>query len=102
MNFIITINDPAHLAGLTWAREQRNASLAKDEDGNTIGELVTDQDYLQWLIADNAAPDYAKQRAAAGVTDAIKAADEGDLTKLDAVRAEYEAKEGSPALALKG
>lgn len=83
MKFEITITDPAHLAGLTWAREQRNASLP------IADQLATDQDYLQWLIGDNAAPDYAKQRAAAGVTEAIKAADEGDLTKLDAVRAEY-------------
>jgi len=64
--FTVTIVDPAHLAGITAARESNNASMfpdTKDEDGNVVvdpARLETDEEYVQFVMA-NAAASYAKQ-----------------------------------------
>lgn len=48
-DFVVTITDPAHLAGITWAREQ------------AVEPLATDADYVQWVMAE-AAASYAEQQ----------------------------------------
>lgn len=64
MDFVITIDDPAHLAGISWAREQHNATLPQSpEEGAPPVEppLETDADYVQWVMA-QAAASYADQQ----------------------------------------
>lgn len=80
MDFTITVNDPVLLAGIAWAREQN-------------GQLATDQEYIAWLMS-QAFESYARDRKAAGVAAAIAEANEGDLTKLDAIRTELANKGG--------
>jgi len=82
MDFVITITDPAQLAGITWAREQRNAS---SED-----QIATDQDYIGWVMT-QAAASYARDRGNTVFAEAKVAAEGGDMTKLDEVQAEYAA-----------
>jgi len=83
-DFIVTITDPAELAGITWAREQYNASLppppvppdtvmggqampapkpAPDLEATpqTQATLDTDDAYVQWVMQ-NAAASYAVQK----------------------------------------
>lgn len=85
-DFIVTITDPEELAGITWAREQRNASLPPppvppqplppgDEPviDNTLPPeplpelpidqrpLETDEEYVQWVMG-QAAASYAVQQ----------------------------------------
>lgn len=54
-NFIITITDPADIAGITAAREAYNTGL--DEDGVPFD---TNDDYVQFVMS-RAARSYAKQ-----------------------------------------
>ncbi|NDB95998.1 MAG: hypothetical protein EBZ78_07545 [Verrucomicrobia bacterium] len=56
MTFTIEITDPSHLAGITSAREARNASLPDDSDER----LATDAEYVQFVMA-SAAESYSKQ-----------------------------------------
>lgn len=66
--FSVTINDASHLAGITAAREARNASLPQTiADPNDAEQqipnpdlIATDQDYVQFVMA-NAAESYKKQ-----------------------------------------
>ena len=64
--FTITITEPAHLAGITSAREAYNAALpgAFDSAGQPIlpapGTLATDAAYVQFVMA-KAAESYANQ-----------------------------------------
>lgn len=53
--FIVTITDPAHIAGITAAREAYNAGLAPDE-----APLATDAEYVEFVMA-RAAESYARQ-----------------------------------------
>jgi hypothetical protein len=53
--YSVTIADPAHVAGITAARETYNAAL--DEGGVP---LATNADYVQFVMA-RAAESYAKQ-----------------------------------------
>ena len=59
MTFTIEITDPAHLAGITAAREARNASLSED----SADRLNTDAEYVQFVMA-SAAESYSKQYSA--------------------------------------
>lgn len=62
MDFVVTITDPAALAGITWARENHNAPIQTGEDGEPVTPpLATDQDYVQWVMAE-AAASYAQQK----------------------------------------
>lgn len=56
MTFTIEITDPSHLAGITSAREARNASLPEDSSDR----LETDAEYVQFVMA-SAAESYSKQ-----------------------------------------
>lgn len=53
--FTVTITDPAHIAGITAAREAYNAQSAQDDP-----VLATDDDYVQFVMA-RAVESYAKQ-----------------------------------------
>lgn len=53
--FTVTVTDPAHLAGITAAREAYNAALP--EDG---APLATDAEYIQFVMS-KAAESYANQ-----------------------------------------
>lgn len=53
--FTVTISDPAHLAGITAAREAYNASLPEDEPA-----MLTDAEYVQFVMS-KAAESYANQ-----------------------------------------
>lgn len=53
--FTVSITDPAHLAGITAARNQHNADLAEGEP-----TIDTDEAYVQFVMA-SAAESYAKQ-----------------------------------------
>ena len=55
--FIIDIEDPAKLAGITAAREAYNESNADAED---FVPLDTDEEYVQFVM-DGAAASYANQ-----------------------------------------
>lgn len=57
MIYTITIDDPVLEAGVSWARTEYNKSVP---DG--LKPFDDDQSYLQWLIAEQAAPSYAKQQ----------------------------------------
>lgn len=76
--FVVTITDPAQLAGITWAREQFNAALPPPPppppEGMSADEaallppvvdqqrrLETDADYVQWVM-EQAAASYATQQ----------------------------------------
>ena len=57
----IAITNPAHVAGITAAREAYNAALsalAEGEDGEQ--PLVTNEEYVQFVMA-RAAESYARQ-----------------------------------------
>lgn len=63
--FSVTIEDASHLAGITAAREARNASLpqtVKDGENDVPNpELIaTDEAYVQFVMR-SAAESYAKQ-----------------------------------------
>lgn len=64
--FTVTIEEASHLAGITAAREARNASLPatiKDEAGEDIPNpeiLATDEEYVQFVMS-KAAESYSKQ-----------------------------------------
>jgi len=58
MTFTIEITDPAHLAGITAAREARNASLSEDSSDR----LNTDEEYVQFVMA-SAAESYSNQHS---------------------------------------
>jgi hypothetical protein len=64
-DFTVTITDDADVAGITWAREQYNSTLPKDDEGNPIDPLNTDAAYVQFVMA-SAAHSYATQKAMAG------------------------------------
>lgn len=83
-DFTIKITDASQLAGITFARERYNAGLPK-------AVLASDEDYVAFVVM-QAASSYAKDRMNGKVDEAIVAAEVGDLSKLDAVRAEYAAK----------
>jgi hypothetical protein len=53
--FTVTITDPAHVAGITAAREAYNAQRAQDDP-----VVATNDDYVQFVMA-RAAESYAKQ-----------------------------------------
>jgi hypothetical protein len=63
--FTVEITDPAHLLGITAARQEYNNSLfpSYDENGQTIpnpGILNTDDEYVQFVMS-RAAESYSKQ-----------------------------------------
>lgn len=99
-DFIVTITAQSQLDGITYAREQYNAGLPSEavgalnaglKDDKYKGSIATDQDYVTFVVM-QAAASYARDRMKGKVDEAVVAADIGDLTKLDAVRAEYAAK----------
>ncbi len=53
--FTVTITDPAHVAGITAAREAYNASRSEDESA-----MATNNEYVQFVMV-RAAESYAKQ-----------------------------------------
>lgn len=53
--FIVTITDPAHIAGITAAREAYNAQRFQDDP-----VIATNGDYVQFVMA-RAVESYAKQ-----------------------------------------
>ncbi len=53
--FTVTIADPAHIAGITAARDAYNAQRAQDDP-----VIATNDDYVQFVMA-RAAESYAKQ-----------------------------------------
>ncbi len=67
--FTVTIDDPASLDGITWARGEYNKSLPPPpvaEEGvepppNPTPPIETDQDYVQWVMS-QAAFSYADQK----------------------------------------
>lgn len=65
-NFIITINNESHLAGITAAREAYNNSISTNiinENGEEIPNpalIKTDSDYVQFVMS-KAAESYARQ-----------------------------------------
>jgi len=61
-DFTVTITEQADLDGITWAREQYNNSLPKDEEGNPIDPLADDAAYVQFVMS-SAAHSYAQQKA---------------------------------------
>lgn len=56
--FTVTITDPAHIAGITAAREAYNAQCAQDDPA-----ITTNDDYVQFVMT-RAAESYAKQYGA--------------------------------------
>jgi len=85
MDFTISITDPAQLAGISWAREQHNATLTPPdppppEEGEEAppppeppaGLCETDADYVQWVM-EQAAASYAQQQIDAQWRDAYQA-----------------------------
>ncbi|HYJ44075.1 MAG TPA: hypothetical protein VEW06_06425 [Xanthobacteraceae bacterium] len=60
-DFTVTIEDADQLAGITWAREQYNASLPTNDAGEPVGALADDTAYVQYVM-DNAAASYAQQQ----------------------------------------
>jgi len=69
-DFVVSITDAASLAGITWAREQRNASLPPgdppSEPGGEPGPspvppLETDAEYVQWVM-EQASASYASDQ----------------------------------------
>jgi hypothetical protein len=86
-DFVVTITDPEQLAGITWAREQHNASLPPpppdvlqplegDDEGDepidrivvenppqtqAEGAIATDEEYVQWVM-EQASASYAVQQ----------------------------------------
>jgi hypothetical protein len=65
-SFTVTITDPAHLAGITAAREAKNAALNLDEGQAREGHpdyIATDAAYVQFVMA-KAAESYANQYGA--------------------------------------
>jgi hypothetical protein len=89
-DFVVTITDPAQLAGITWAREQFNASLPPPppdtldtmEGGmeapmmpmpmvNAVPPIETDQEYVQHVM-EQAAVSYADQQLRAQYQDAYE------------------------------
>lgn len=78
MDFTVTIEDPAHLAGITWAREEYNKTVvppppeAEGEDPPPAPTLDTDADYVQWVMA-HAAASYADQKYRAETLTAAEA-----------------------------
>lgn len=61
--FIVTIVDPAHLAGITAARLDYNSTLPVEVDehgeSSTPGLIETDAEYVQFVMA-HAAESYAE------------------------------------------
>ena len=60
-SFVVNIEDAAQLAGISWAREQYNASLPKDEAGNPVDPLADDTAYVTFVMS-AAADSYARQK----------------------------------------
>lgn len=85
-DFKVTITDQSSLDGIAWARAQYNAALPKDDKGDVVGTLATDQDYMT-MIVQQAAASYAGQSIRAKTDDAMKDAMTGNTTKLDALSA---------------
>ena len=57
----ITITDPAHVAGITAAREAYNAALLALAEGEEGAQpLATNEEYVQFVMA-RAAESYARQ-----------------------------------------
>jgi hypothetical protein len=55
----VIITDPAHVAGITAAREAYNAALPTDQDPPAV-PLATNAEYVQFVMA-HAAEGYANQ-----------------------------------------
>lgn len=66
MDFIVTIENEDSLVGLTWAREQHNNTLTKND--KNVGELKTDDDYLQYVM-EEACKSYGLQKALKNLQD---------------------------------
>jgi hypothetical protein len=119
-DFIVTITDPEQLAGITWAREQRNASLPPapvppeplppgDEPviDNTLPPeplpelppdqrpLETDEEYVQWVMG-QAAASYAVQQEQATWRQAYADAQVESKRKREARDAEIAAQPDDP------
>lgn len=58
--FTVMITDPAHVAGITAAREAYNASRSEDDS-----VMATNDEYVQFVMA-RAAESYAKQYGTEG------------------------------------
>lgn len=85
MQFQITVDDAAQLAGLTFARDQFNAALTLAE-GQAIEDhpdyLPDDQAYVQRVMS-RACESYAKQAHAAGVQAVVKQATDDGMSVAD-------------------
>lgn len=74
------------VAAITFAREQSNHDRAAED------QFTTNDEYISFLVS-GWAQSYVAQKVAADETEAIRAAKEdGDMTKLDALRAELASK----------
>lgn len=91
-DFRISIEDQSLLDGITWARNQYNNGLPPD---NML--MAEDNDYISFIVV-TAATSWATQSGKSAlavadadgkVTEAIKDAEAGDVTKLAALLAEY-------------
>lgn len=77
-DFVVSITDPDQLAGITWAKEQRNATLTpppvEGEEPSPPPENVfaTDGEYVQWVM-DEASKSYAQQKRDSEWRDAYEA-----------------------------
>lgn len=83
-DYTISVADDS---GVTYARTQYNAALPKDKDGNVVGALATDQEYIQFVVT-QAAQSYARQAKVAPLDDAkakcLASGDCADAAKVQA------------------
>lgn len=100
VDFIVSVDDPAQLAGISWMRERHNSTLPMDENVALIGEARSDAEYVSHL-AMGIIKSFAEQKAEFDAREALRAArEDGDMTKLDALRAELAASKAAEASAV--
>jgi len=68
-DFIVSITEPAHLDGITWARDAHNVEAEQlrgeaPEYRPDMPFIETDDGYVQWVM-ERAAASYAQQQALA-------------------------------------
>lgn len=84
-DYTITIDDSL-VAGITWEREQHNRVLPRSTPA-----IDSDEAYVQYRLGLLAA-DAVRRKSEIDRRDALAAAEAGDLSKLDALRASFDAK----------
>lgn len=68
-DFTVTITDPAQLDGITWSRQQHNASIPRDNEGNPLEPLIEDDPAYVQFVMEGAAASYAYQKQEQDIRD---------------------------------